>query len=97
MLLPLVRYYALPAMWLSATEGDKDSKLAKLDHWPDTEIVDNETLKLEAVETIWRDYYTGQRLGYWPPAGSFGAELDDAWNCLTTTSSSNEIASTWWE
>ena len=49
-------------MWLSATEGDKDQRLAKLDHWPETELVDNETMTLEAQETIWRDFYTGQRL-----------------------------------
>ena len=47
-------------MWLSATEGDKDRKLATLDHWPETEVVNNETQKLEAVETVWRDYFTDQ-------------------------------------
>ena len=43
-------------------EGDKDQTLAKLDHWPKTELVDNEKMTLEAQETIWRDFYTGQRL-----------------------------------
>ena len=52
-------------LWLSATEGDDDLKLAKLGHWPDTEIVNNETKKLDAVETVWRDFYTGQRLDNW--------------------------------
>ena len=52
----------LPTMWLSATEGDKGNQLATLDHWPETEIVDEEALKLRAEETIWRDFYTGQRL-----------------------------------
>ena len=42
----------LPDMWLSATEGDKDQRLAKLDQWPKTELVNNETMKLEAQETI---------------------------------------------
>ena len=57
--------YSLPDIWLSATEGDKDWKIAKLDHWNETELVNNETLKLEAAETIWRDFYTGQRLANW--------------------------------
>ena len=48
----------LARMWLSATEGDKGNKLARLDHWKETEIV-------EAVETVWRDFYTGQRLENW--------------------------------
>ena len=52
-------------MWLSATEGDVGQNLAKLGHWPETELVNNETKKLEAVETIWRDFYTGQRLDNW--------------------------------
>ena len=55
----------LPPMWLSATEGDKGGFLGSLDHWPETEIVDNETIELKAEETIWRDYYTGQRLDNW--------------------------------
>ena len=42
----------LPWMWLPATEGDIDHKLARLDHWPETELVNNKTKKLEAVETI---------------------------------------------
>ena len=54
-------------MWLSATEGDKDLRLARLDHWPETEVVDNQRANLEAQETIWRDFYTGQRLhNNWP-------------------------------
>ena len=55
----------LPWMWLSATEGDNNQKLARLDHWPETELVNNQTRKLEAVETVWRDFYTGQRLENW--------------------------------
>ena len=55
----------VPKMWLSATEGDKNLKLARLDHWPETEVVDNQTIILEANETIWRDFYTGQRLENW--------------------------------
>ena len=52
-------------IWLSVTEGDKNSKLARLDHWPETEVFENKTMKLEAVETIWRDFYTGTRLSNW--------------------------------
>ena len=55
----------LPWMWLSATEGDKDKTLARLGHWPYTEVVNNETKKLEAIETVWRGFYTGQRLDNW--------------------------------
>ena len=43
----------LPWMWLSATEGDKDKTLARLGHWPYTEVVNNETKKLEAIETVY--------------------------------------------
>ena len=39
-------------IWLSATEGDIESKPGKLDHWPD---------RVEAVEGEWRDYYTGEQ------------------------------------
>ena len=52
-------------MWLSATEGDKDNKLERLGHWPEREQNGNETSDLEAVETIWRDFYSGQRLDNW--------------------------------
>ena len=31
--------------------GDNGDKLARLDHWPQTEIVDNEIKSLESVET----------------------------------------------
>ena len=55
----------LTDIWLSATEGDKKNKLARLDHWNETESVNNETKMLEAVETVWRDFYTGQRLQNW--------------------------------
>ena len=33
-------------LWLSATEGDKESHLSRLDHWPKG---------IEAEETVWRD------------------------------------------
>ena len=56
---------SMPYIWLSATEGDKHKKLARLDHWPETELAENETKKLEAVETVWRDFYTGERLNNW--------------------------------
>ena len=49
-------------LWLSATEGDVDGRLAEPDHWPETELVNNETQMMEAVETVWRDFYSGERL-----------------------------------
>ena len=88
----------LPYMWLSATEGDKNGELARLDHWPETELVNNQTKKLEAVETVWRDFYTGQRLDNWTkPLSRVYQESDsiygDTFNCLaayTKTMSWNE-------
>ena len=74
----------MPWMWLSATEGDKDSKLARLDHWPETDI--NGTRKLEAVETIWRDFYTGQRMDNWTKPYYHQDTMDttygDTFNCI---------------
>ena len=86
------------AMWISATEGDQNQELARLDHWPKTEVVKNETKKLEAVETVWRDFYTGQRLDNWTkPLSRVYQESDsiygDTFNCLaayTKTMSWNE-------
>ena len=74
----------LPYMWLSATEGDKNNELARLDHWPETELVDNQTRKLEAEETVWRDFYTGQRLENWTMPYYSSIEdttYDDTYNC----------------
>ena len=51
---------SLPYTWLSATEGDKDTKLARLDHWPETEIVNNEIKSLESVETSKFIMYPGR-------------------------------------
>ena len=68
-------------MWTSATEGDKDGSSAILPHWPQLEVVDGDTVDLEALEGVWRDYYTGQRLT------DFDKPYDDAffgedYNCL---------------
>ena len=75
-----------PYMWLSATEGDEDGKrLARLGHWPKTEVVKNETKKLEAIETIWRDFFSGQRLDNWtkPYYGSReDTKFGDNYNCM---------------
>ena len=72
-----------PLLWLSATEGDVESKLGELDHWPETEVVNNETIKLEAVETVWRDFYTGQRLDNWTkPYYIDDATFGDTANCM---------------
>ena len=83
---PWNRSTSFPYLWLSATEGDKgDRKLARLDHWNDTEIVNNETLKLEALETIWRDFYTGQRLGNWTKpyyTSKKDTVNDNTYNCM---------------
>ena len=72
----------LPNMWLSSTEGDKNRKLAKLDHWPKTELIKNETRKLEAIETVWRAFYTGQRLDNWKKPYYSSSEDNDTYNCM---------------
>ena len=73
----------LTYIWISVTEGDKNNELERLDHWPETELVKNQTMKLEAVETIWRDFYTGQRLNW---SLSWGSGKDTKYyetsNCL---------------
>ena len=42
-------------VWLSATEGDQNNKLKTLSHWPETHT-------MEATESVWRDFYTGEKL-----------------------------------
>ena len=73
------------AMWLSATEGDKDKELARLDHWPETEFVNDEVKRLEAVETVWRDFFSGERLNNWTKPWQ-GETKDtthgDQYNCM---------------
>ena len=69
--------YSLPYMWLSATKGDKDGKLAKLDHWPEAIVVNNETQK-----AIWRDFYSGQRLDNWAKPYYEIREDDYTNNCI---------------
>ena len=67
----------IPArIWLSATEGDKEGKLGKLDHWPEG---------VEAKEFVWRDYYTGEQLeNYTKPwmASKGDKEVGEAYNCI---------------
>ena len=72
-------------LWSSATEGDSSgTQLARLEHWPETELVNNETKKLEALENVWRDFYSGQRLDdyirpYWSPTGPLAGNSS---NCV---------------
>ena len=63
-------------VWLSATEGDKNLKLSRLDHWPED---------IEAVEGVWRDYYTGAILDNYTMAWSSpnkDNEKGDKYNCI---------------
>ena len=39
-------------MWLAATEGT-EGDMERLPHWPET---------IEVNETVWRDFYTGEKL-----------------------------------
>ena len=90
----------LPYIWLAATEGDKHLELARLDHWPQTEVVKNETKKLEAIETVWRDYYTGQRLDNWKKPYTKKSEdtiLDDQNNCMQVDKWSESWSTSWYE
>ena len=75
---------SLPYLWLSATEGDKDKELARLDHWPEAELVNNERKKIEAIETIWRDFYTGRKLENWikPYYSDHDKRYGDTFNCM---------------
>ena len=74
----------IPQMWISATKGDKDGKLARLDHWPETEVVNNQIKKLEADVAIWRDFYTGQRLDDWTKPFWYSSRnlKDETMNCM---------------
>ena len=77
----------LPILWLSATEGDINLKLGKLTHWPEHELVNNVTVKLEAQEGIWRDYYTGLRLSNWTKPYYLSKKDEsrgDTYNCMTS-------------
>ena len=74
----------LPWMWLSATEGDVNSHLERLSHWPEDEKVENKRIKLDAEEGIWRNY-TGLRLTNWtkPYYHKKGdGKLGDTYNCI---------------
>ena len=57
---------SLDFLWLSATEGDKDLKLSRLDHWPEG---------IEAVEGVWRDYYTGEKLENYTNLGTVKTKM----------------------
>ena len=54
-----------PYLWISATEGDQDLRLATLDHWNEMEVVRGENITMKAIETVWRDFYDGERLDNW--------------------------------
>ena len=90
-----------PYMWLSATEGGgKTKKLVTLDHWPETEVVNNETMKLEATETVWRDFHTGQRLENWTKPYYFPSEdstAGDIYNCMLAFTHDVSWRRSWYE
>ena len=76
--------WMMPTMWLSATEGNSISS----DRWPLTEIVNNETVPLESVETVWRDFYSGQRLDNWTKPYAFvgkDSTFGSEHNCMYST------------
>jgi hypothetical protein len=64
-------------MWTSATEGDVGQNLKRLPHWPKGE---------EAIEGVWRDYYTAKVLeNYTKPwySSNEDTEKGEGYNCLT--------------
>ena len=74
-------------MWLPGTEGGIDNQLSKLPHWPEEETVNNVTFKLDAEETVWRDYYTGLRLENWTKpyrSSNKDGSRGETYNCLMT-------------
>ena len=74
----------LPDMlWLSATEGDKDLNLSRLDHWPKS---------FEATEGALRDFYSGELLdNYTRPWCSAikDDEVGDTFNCIQHANASD--------
>ena len=77
-------------IWLSATEGDIGGELSELrlgepDHWPEG---------TKAVEGVWRDYYTGEKLeNYTKPWISSKGDRDvgDTYNCIEFYPTSEEV------
>ena len=71
------------ALWLSATEGDKNKKLKTLPHWHEKEEVNNKTVTLKAEETVWRDFYTGLRLDNTTKSFiDYSGEFGDTKHCM---------------
>ena len=63
----------LPWMWVAAKEGT-EGDMERLPHWPET---------IEANDTVWRDYYTGERMEeYARPWYSSDAWEGEDYNCL---------------
>ena len=63
---------------LAVTEGEVDGKLTRPDHWPQD---------IEVKETVWRDYYTGERLEEyvrpWQPGMGHDAFMGENINCIS--------------
>ena len=78
----------LPYMHIAGKEGTDMSTdgvhFSRLSHWPETEVVDGVRIPLEAIETVWRDYYTGERFEQfdYPFYGNHPDKYDDVNNCL---------------
>ena len=72
---------------LAVTEGEVDGKLTRPDHWPQ---------HIEVKETVWRDYYTGERLEEYarPWYPGHDANFGEDYNCLALTT--NQPWSTSW-
>ena len=70
-------------LWLSATEGDKNMNLSRLDHWPGG---------IEAVEGVWRDYYTGEKLYNYTKTWLGGIDNGPSHNCINYYTSSLAMA-----
>ena len=81
--------FAQMNIWLSATEGDKDSMLSRLDHWPEG---------IEAIEGVWRDYYTGEELDNYTkpwPDSNLDDSKETSFNCILYDPTEDAVSS--WE
>ena len=78
--------------WLSITEGydDNDDELKKLDHWPK---------EIQAMEGMWRDFYTGEQLeNFTKPWKSNNRDevVGDAYNCVSFSPNVKEAETKSW-
>ena len=94
---------SLPSIWLAATIGQiycaecsppDDYQVKRLPHWNQTEVVDNKVVALEAMEGVWRDYYSGGRLEDFPKPWKSGHDKD-SWKRFLIMDTSQQLENSW--